>query len=86
MNPGSRSFNSEPRDITLATRMVTFGRLAAFDEAKDNWWQYAERMQQFFVANEIEDDQHPDTTSSTNCDFTIACLVSQLLSFCVVGS
>ena len=55
-NPGSRSFNSEPRDITLATRMATFGRLAKFDEAKDNWRQYAERMQQFFVANEIEDD------------------------------
>ena len=55
-DPGSRSFNSEPRDITLATRMATFGRLAEFDEAKDNWRQYAERMQQFFVANEIEDD------------------------------
>ena len=55
-NPGSRSFNSEPRDITLATRMAMFGRLAEFDEAKDNWRQYAEQMQQFFVANEIEDD------------------------------
>ena len=51
----SISFNTESRDITLATRMATFGCLAEFNKAKDNWRQYAERMQQLFVANEIED-------------------------------
>ncbi len=35
--------------------MATLGCLEEFDEAKGNWWQYAERMQQVFVDNEMED-------------------------------
>ena len=35
---------------------MPLGRLEIFDAAEDNWEEYVERLVQFFVANDIEDD------------------------------
>ena len=42
----------------MATRMThqpTFGTMDPFDPDTDNWPAYAERLEQFFVANDIAD-------------------------------
>ena len=36
--------------------MATIGRIEEFKESKDNWNQYAERLEFFFEANGIKDD------------------------------
>ena len=37
--------------------MPTIGKIEAFDEAKDAWTTYVERVEQFFIANGIKDDK-----------------------------
>ena len=48
------------RNTTLATRiiqedMALIGKIEEYDE-KDNWIEYTERLEQYFVANEITDN------------------------------
>ena len=35
--------------------MPTYGRISEFKESEESWTQYVERLEQFFLANEIED-------------------------------
>ena len=35
---------------------MPLGRLEVFEAAEDNWEEYIERLVQFFVANEIQED------------------------------
>ena len=46
-----------PWFITLATRinMATYGNVGEFKESEESWTQYAERLEQYFAANEIKD-------------------------------
>ena len=40
----------------LATRMAAaFGQIVEFDESKDEWPLYAERLEQYFAANGVDD-------------------------------
>ena len=40
---------------TFATMPI--GKIDAFDEANDDWNAYVERMEQYFIANEIDEDK-----------------------------
>ena len=37
--------------------MASFGRISEFDETKEDWTQYIERVENYFVANSIVDEQ-----------------------------
>jgi len=39
----------------IALMAATFGRVEEFDSKKEEWSQYMERLQHFFVANDIVD-------------------------------
>ena len=38
--------------------MMSIGKIEAFDETTDNWDAYVERVEQYFIANEIEKEKH----------------------------
>ena len=35
--------------------MATYGNVGEFKESEESWTQYAERLKQYFAANEIKD-------------------------------
>ena len=35
--------------------MVTYGKIGEFKESEESWTQYVERLEQYFLANEVED-------------------------------
>ena len=35
--------------------MATYGKIGEFKEWKESWTQYVERLEQYFLANEVED-------------------------------
>jgi len=35
--------------------MATYGKIGEFKESEESWTQYVERLEQYFVANEVED-------------------------------
>ena len=35
--------------------MATFGQVGAFKEGQEEWKQYVERLEQYLIANEVED-------------------------------
>ena len=35
--------------------MATYGNVGEFKESEESWTQYAERLEQYFAANEIKD-------------------------------
>ena len=35
--------------------MTAFGKIESFDATKENWETYVERVEQFFLANDIDD-------------------------------
>ena len=35
--------------------MATYGHIEAFDRSTDDWSAYCERLEQYFVANEVAD-------------------------------
>ena len=43
-----------PKSTTLAMRMATFGQVGAFREGQEEWKQYVERLEQYLIANEVE--------------------------------
>ena len=47
---------TNPSIVQLATRMATIGRIEEFREDKEEWSQYTERLEHFFAANGITDD------------------------------
>ena len=44
--------------------MTTIGKIESFDETKENWETYVERVEQFFLANDIDDDHKVPTLLS----------------------
>ena len=48
--------NTSTGDEDLWIRMATIGRIEEFKEGKDDWSQYAERLEFFFEANGIKED------------------------------
>ena len=41
--------------------MTTIGKIERFDDTKENWETYLERVKQFFFANDINDDHKVPT-------------------------
>ena len=35
--------------------MATYGKIGEFKESEESWTQYVERLEQYFLANEVED-------------------------------
>ena len=35
--------------------METYGKIGKFNESEESWTQYVERIEQYFLANEVED-------------------------------
>ena len=44
--------------------MTTIGKIESFDDTKENWETYVERIEQFFLANDINDDHKVPTLLS----------------------
>ena len=44
--------------------MTTIGKIESFDDTKENWETYVERVEQFFLANDIDDDHKVPTLVS----------------------
>ena len=49
-------FQSPQRDVTVYDNMP-IGKIEAFDETSDNWNAYLERVEQYFIANDIKEDK-----------------------------
>jgi hypothetical protein len=49
--------------LKLNTTM-RIGKIEAFDEANEEWGTYCERVEQYFLANDIEDDKQVPATLS----------------------
>ena len=39
----------------IRTGMATYGKISEFKESEESWTQYVERLEQYFLANEVED-------------------------------
>ena len=44
--------------------MTAFGKIESFDATKENWETYVGRVEQFFLANDIDDDHKVPTLLS----------------------
>ena len=44
--------------------MTTIGKIESFDDTKENWETYVERVERFFLANDIDDDHQVPTLLS----------------------
>ena len=44
--------------------MTTIGKIESFDETQEKWETYVERVEQFFLANNIDDDHRVPTLLS----------------------
>ena len=44
--------------------MTAIGKIERFDETQEKWETYAERVQQFFLLNIIDEDSHVPTLLS----------------------
>ena len=44
--------------------MTTLGKIESFDDTKENWETYVERVEPFFLANDIDDDHQVATLLS----------------------
>ena len=44
--------------------MTTIGKIESFDDTKENWETYVERVEQFFLANDVDDDHKVPTLLS----------------------
>ncbi len=59
--------------------MATFGNVEAFDESED-WLQYVERLEHYFVANDIADNGKKHAILLTVCGPKIYKLIRDLVS------
>ena len=41
--------------------MTAIGKIESFDETQEKWKTYAERVEQFFLANNIDEDRQVPT-------------------------
>ena len=42
---------------TLAKKMANIGKIDVFDETQESWASYTERLEQYFIANEVADNK-----------------------------
>ena len=49
--------------------MTTLGKIDEFIPASGDWTQYIERMNQFFIANDIDDESRKKATLLSSCVF-----------------
>jgi len=59
--------------------MALIGKIDEFRDEAENWTQYQERLEQFFVANDIQDDKQRAVLSSV-CGAKTYALVRSLLA------
>ena len=46
--------------------MATHGRFGEFNPQREDWTSYTERLQEYFIANEIEENAKKMAMSSSN--------------------
>ena len=69
------------KDTLLATRMPSFGRLNEFGlERGEDWSQYIERMEHYFVANDINDAEKKKAILLSACGGATYKLMCDLLA------
>ena len=51
-----RDFRAHKRDVQVYDNMA-IGKIEAFDETSDNWNAYVERVEQYFIANDIKENK-----------------------------
>ena len=59
--------------------MATFGNVGEFKESEESWTQYAERLEQYFVANEIKDEKKQRAILLSVCGSKTYGLIRDLL-------
>ena len=58
------------KDMTVAILgkiqeiMIAIGKIESFDDTNEKWETYAERVEQFFLANDLDDDRKVPTLLS----------------------
>ena len=58
---------------------MPIGKIEAFDEANEDWSTYVERVEQYFLANEIEDEKQVPARLSLILRFEDVWLVTKLV-------
>ena len=53
---GAQADSPNAAQAQVRVRMATYGKLEKFDDSADEWPLYAERLAQYFVANDVTDD------------------------------
>lgn len=43
--------------LATISKMTSIGKLEAFDESQESWTNYAERLEQYFIANEVSEEK-----------------------------
>jgi hypothetical protein len=59
--------------------MATYGKVSPFDEAEESWTQYTERLEQYFLANEVTDAKKQRAIFFTVCGSKTYALIRDLL-------
>ena len=59
--------------------MVTYGKIGKFRESEESWTQYVERLEQYFLANEVEDAGKQRVILLSVCGSKTYALVRDLL-------
>ena len=65
----------------LATRMaVAHGSVGEFDSSKETWPSYTERLEQYFIANDLTDEGKKKAVFLSNCGATTYQLIRDLVA------
>ncbi|CAB3995696.1 Retrovirus-related Pol poly from transposon, partial [Paramuricea clavata] len=59
--------------------MATYGKVSPFDEAEETWTQYTERLEQYFLANEVTDAKKQRAIFLSVCGSKTYALIRDLL-------
>ena len=59
--------------------MATYGNVGEFKESEESWTQYAERLEQYFAANEIKDEKKQRAILLSVCGSKTYGLIRDLL-------
>ena len=58
---------------------MPIGKIEVFNEANEDWSTYVERVEQYFLASEIEEEKQAPTILSLLCSKTYIWLAMKLL-------
>ncbi|CAB4030206.1 PREDICTED: uncharacterized protein LOC106613174 [Paramuricea clavata] len=59
--------------------MATYGKVSPFDEVEETWTQYTERLEQYFLANEVTDAKEQRAIFLSVCGSKTYALIRDLL-------